>query len=104
MVIKRFEVWLTRLDPSIGKELKKTRPGVVVSPDDMNKYLGTVIIAPMTSTQRDYPSRVKCRFKGKSGDIALDQMRTVDRERLMRKIGIVNEDVQSQVIEVLQEM
>lgn len=104
MVMNRFEVWLTRLDPSLGKEIRKTRPCVIISPNDMNRFLNTVIIAPMTTRIKEYPSRVKCRFKGKNGEIALDQMRTVDKIRLIRKDGIINEDIQIQVLETLQEI
>lgn len=104
MIMNRFEVWLTRLGPSIGREIKKTRPCVIISPNDMNKYLGTVIIAPMTSKIREYPSRVKCKFKRKAGEIALDQMRAADKYRMIRKVGIVNEDIQIQIIDNLQEM
>jgi mRNA interferase MazF len=104
MVINRFEVWLVRLDPVIGREIKKSRLCVIVSPDDMNKYLETVIIAPMTSRIKGYPSRVKCKFKGKTGEVALDQIRTADKSRLIRKIGMVNENIQNSMIECLQEI
>ena len=104
MVINRFEVWLTRLDPVIGKEIKKSRPCVIISPNDMNNYLGTVIVAPMTTSIKGYPSRVRCKFKGKSGEIALDQIKTADKSRLVRKSGMVNEDIQNSIIDHLQEM
>jgi mRNA interferase MazF len=104
MVISRFEIWLTRLDPVLGREIKKSRPCVIVSPNDMNKYLGTVIIAPMTSKIKEYPSRVQYKFKGKTGEIALDQIRTADKSRMIRKVGLVNEDIQNSIIDRLQEM
>jgi mRNA interferase MazF len=104
MVINRFEVWFTRLEPVIGKELKKSRPCVVVSPNDMNNYLATVIVAPMTTSIKGYPSRVRCKFKGKTGEIALDQIKTADKSRLIRKAGMVNEDIQNSIIDHLPEM
>jgi mRNA interferase MazF len=104
MVAKRFEVWLTKLDPVIGKEIKKSRPCVIISPDDMNNYLGTVILAPMTSKMKNYPSRVNCRFKGINGEVVLDQIKTADKTRLIKKLGLVNEDTQFQIIECLQEI
>jgi len=102
MVVRRFEVWLTKLDPVVGKEMKKSRPCVIISPDDMNNYLGTVILAPMTSKMKGFPSRVICRFKGINGEIVLDQIKTADKTRLIKKLGLVNEDTQYQIIEHLQ--
>jgi mRNA interferase MazF len=84
---RRFEVWLVALDPTRGSEIRKTRPCVVVSPDEMNRHIRTVIVAPMTSHGQAYPSRVALRFQGKDGQIALDQIRTVDRSRLIRRLG-----------------
>jgi len=78
MVINRFEVHLVNLDPTVGREIKKTRPCLVISPDEMNRHIRTVIVAPMTTKGRGYPTRVPCRFKGKSGQIVLDQIWTVD--------------------------
>ena len=83
------EVWLVNLDPTEGVEIQKTRPCLVVSPDETNESLLTVIIAPMTTTIRTYPTRVSVRFHGKSGQIALDQLRAVDKRRLIRKLGNV---------------
>ena len=102
MVARRFEVWLTKLDPVIGKEIKKSRPCVIISPNDMNNYLVTVILAPMTSKMKGYPSRVNCKFKGIKGEIVLDQIKTADKTRLIKKLGMVNEDIQYQLIERLQ--
>jgi mRNA interferase MazF len=104
MVIKRFEVHLINLDPTIGGEIKKTRPCVVVSPDEMNRHIQTVIIAPMTTQGRPYPTRVPCRFQGKQGQITLDQIRTVDKVRLVKKLGRIDNQAQSAVLSVLAEM
>src|ERR1700688_222940 len=88
MVVKRFEVWLVSLDPTIGSEIQKTRPCLVVSPDEANEYLNTVIVAPMTTTERPYPTRVAINFQSKRGQVALDQIRAIDRQRLVRKLGL----------------
>jgi mRNA interferase MazF len=89
MVIKQYEVYFVNLDPTIGCEVKKTRPCLIISPDDLNAYLKTVIIAPMTTKSHAYPSRVSLQFKGKDAHICLDQIRTVDQQRLQKKIGII---------------
>jgi mRNA interferase MazF len=86
---RRDEVWLVSLDPTQGVEIQKTRPCLVVSPDEMNQHLRTIIIAPMTTVVRAYPTRVPIRFQGKHGQVALDQLRAVDRQRLLRKLGRV---------------
>jgi mRNA interferase MazF len=104
MVINRFEVYLVNLDPTVGAEIQKTRPCLVVSPDDMNHHIRTVIVAPMTTKGQAYPSRVACRFKGKAGQVVLDQIRTVDRTRLVRKLGRLEAKTAARVLEVLQEM
>ena len=90
MVINRFEVHLVALDPTIGSEIKKTRPCLVVSPDDINQAIRTVIVAPMTTRGRPYPTRVPCRFKGRDGQVVLDQIRTVDQSRLVTKLGRID--------------
>lgn len=87
---RRDEVWLIALDPSKGSEIRKTRPCVVVSPDEMNESLQTVLVAPMTTTVRSYPTRVNLTFKNKAGQVALDQLRAVDRQRLVRKLGAIS--------------
>lgn len=102
--MKRYDVYLINLDPTIGSEIKKTRPCVIVSPNDLNRYLNTLIVAPLTSTIRSYPTRINIRFKGKNGEIVLDQLRTVDKKRLIKKLGIVNEDIQKTLSEKLIEM
>ena len=104
MVIKRFDVHLVMLDPTLGSEIQKTRPCVVISPDEMNRFIATVIVAPTTSKGRPYPSRVPIRFKGKSGHIVLDQIRTVDKKRLLEKLGRIDKDAQAAVFALLNEM
>jgi mRNA interferase MazF len=104
MVIKRFEVYLINLDPTIGKEIKKTRPCLIISPDDMNKYISTVIIAPMTTKGRNYPTRIPCQFDGKDGQIVLDQIRTVDKVRIIKKLGKINTSIQKEVLITLAEL
>ncbi len=102
--MKRFDVYVINLDPTIGKEIKKTRPCLIISPDEMNEYISTVIVAPMTSRIRNYPSRVTCIFQGTKGQIVLDQIHTVDKNRLIRKLGVIDEQAQYEVIQILQEM
>lgn len=104
MEVKRFEVFLVNLDPTLGHEIKKTRPCLVISPDEMNHFISTIIIAPMTTKSRKYPTRVGCKFKGKSGDIVLDQIRTVDKKRLVKKMGSIDLATQRKTMAVLQEM
>ncbi|HFQ94487.1 MAG TPA: type II toxin-antitoxin system PemK/MazF family toxin [Anaerolineae bacterium] len=104
MVVQRFDVFLVNLDPTVGHEIKKTRPCLIISPDEMNQYISTVIIAPMTTKGRSYPTRVSCYFQGKSGQIILDQMRTVDKSRLVRRLGRISELEQTAVLAVLAEL
>jgi len=104
MVVKRFDVFLVNLDPTIGNEIQKTRPCVVVSPDEMNRYISTVIIAPLTTKGRAYPTRIICQFQGKNGQIILDQIRTVDKSRLVKKIGQISQNEQRAVLDILAEM
>jgi mRNA interferase MazF len=101
---KRDEVWLIALDPSRGAEIKKTRPCLVISPDDMNEPLQTVLVAPMTSTLRSYATRVNLSFRNKPGQVALDQLRAVARDRLIRKLGVVSAKAADTVSSVLVEM
>ena len=103
-VIKRFEVYLINLDPTIGSEIQKTRPCLVISPDEMNNHIATVIIALMTTRGRNYPTRVNCQIEGKSGQIVLDQIHTVDKSRLVKKLGKIPPDTQNEVLAVLFEM
>lgn len=104
MVVKRFEVYLVNLDPTVGSEIQKTRPCLIISPDVMNRFIRTVIAAPMTSKGTAYPTRVACRFQGKNGQIVLDQIRTVDKARLVRKLGKVDKQTRTNVLSVLSEM
>ena len=104
MEVKRFDVCLVTLDPTIGHEIQKTRPCLVISPDEMNRYIGTVIIAPMTTKGRKYPTRISCVFQKKKGQIVLDQIRTVDKKRLIKNLGSISTKVQNQTLCILQEM
>ncbi|MEY2833712.1 MAG: hypothetical protein RLZZ574_2971 [Cyanobacteriota bacterium] len=103
-MVKRGHVYLINLDPTIGSEVKKTRPCVVVSPNEMNQYIRTVVIAPMTSKQKYYKSRVSVNFQDKQGEIMLDQIRTVDKKRLISKLGALSNKELKAVLSVLQEM
>ena len=104
MVVKRFDVYLVNLDPTVGNEIRKTRPCVIVSPDEMNRHIATVIVAPMTTKGHGYPTRVSCRFEGKDDQIILDQLRTVDKARLVRRLGRLNKTTQKSLLSVLAEM
>jgi mRNA interferase MazF len=103
-MVKRFDVYLINLDPTLGKEIQKTRPCLIISPDEMNQHLSTVIIAPMTSKGRNYPSRIDCKFQGKSGQIVLDQIRTVDKIRLTKHLGKLIPEESQQVLNLLAEI
>lgn len=102
--MKRFDIYLVKLNPTLGSEIKKTRPCVIISPDEMNDYINTVIVAPMTSTTKSYPTRVNNTFQGKQGQIVLDQIRTVDKIRLVKKIGILDVTSQDEVLSILAQM
>ena len=104
MAVGRFDVYLVNLDPTIGSEIKKTRPCLVISPDEMNRHIRTVIVAPMTTKGRQYPTRVSCRFRRKPGQVVLDQIRTVDAVRLVRKLGRLDANTGAKVLAVLGEM
>jgi mRNA interferase MazF len=104
MVVSRFDVYLIRLDPTEGREIRKTRPCLIISPDEMNQHIDTVIIAPMTTKGRLYPTRVPVRFKGKSGQIVLDQIRTVDKSRLVKRLGKIDELTRTHVLTILAEL
>ena len=91
MVVARFEVHLVRLDPTEGHEIRKTRPCLIVSPDEMNRHIGTVIVAPMSTKGRPYPTRVPVRFKRQTGQVVLDQVRTVDKTRLVKRLGRIDD-------------
>ena len=104
MVVKRFEVYLVNLDPTIGSEIQKTRPCLIISPDEMNNHIATVIVAPMTTKGRDYPTRIPCMFEGKEGQVVLDQICTVDKVRLVKKPGGISASTQKEVLAVLMEL
>ena len=104
MVVQRFDVWLVTLDPTVGSEIRKTRPALVVSPDEMNAHIATVIIAPMTTKGRNYPTRVPCTFQGKSGEVVLDQLRTVDKARLVKRLGQLDAATSDAVLATLAEL
>jgi mRNA interferase MazF len=104
MVVKRFDVYLVSLDPTVGSEIRRTRPCLVISPDEMNRWIRTVIIAPMTTKGQSYPTRVACEFQGKEGQVVLDQIRTVDKSRLVQKLGRIDETTQTEVLVTIAEM
>ncbi|WP_341527003.1 type II toxin-antitoxin system PemK/MazF family toxin [Nostoc sp. UHCC 0302] len=104
MVVKRFDVFLVNLAPTIGSEIEKTRPCVIISPDEMNCHIAILIIAPMTTKGQAYPTRVACQFQGKDGQIVLDQIRTVDKARLVKHMGKISSDEQRAVLDTLADM
>ncbi len=104
VAVRRFDVFLVSLDPTVGAEIKKTRPCVVISPDEMNRHISTVVVAPLTSKGNDYPSRVRLTFRGKRGQVVLDQVRTVDKARLVKRLGTLTETTAKAVSQRLVEM
>ena len=104
MGVNRGDVCLVSLDPTLGSEIQKTRPCLVISPNEMNRHIKTVIVAPMTTKGRAYPSRVPCRFQGRDGQVVLDQLRTVDKARLVRSLGRIGRKTMTDVLGLLQEM
>lgn len=103
MVVSQYEVYLIDLDPTKGHEMQKTRPCLVLSPDEMNHHIATVIIAPMTTKSHPYPTRVEVEFGGKVGFVVLDQLRTVDKTRLLKKLGTIRQVERERVKAVLKE-
>ncbi|MEJ7700552.1 MAG: type II toxin-antitoxin system PemK/MazF family toxin [Pyrinomonadaceae bacterium] len=103
-MVKRFEIYLVNLDPTIGVEIQKRRPCLIISPDEMNRNVKTAIIAPMTTKARGFPTRIACQFEGKNGFIVLDQIRTVDKVRLIKKLGEIDNETRLEVLEKLQEV
>lgn len=101
--ISRFDIWLIQLDPTKGFEIKKKRPCIIISPNEMSS-LKTAIVAPMTSTGFNFPTRIQCTFQGKKGLILLDQIRTVDKSRLVKKLGVISQTTQIKVCDCLQEL
>lgn len=104
MGVKRFDIYLTELDPTVGYEIQKPRPCLVISPDEMNRHIRTVIIAPMTTRSRAYPTRVACSFEQRDAYIVLDQIRTVDQQRLIKRLGTIDRETQEAVLNALAEL
>ena len=104
MVIRQYEVYLVNLDPTVGFEIKKSRPCIIISPNEMNKFISTVIIAPMTTKSKSYPTRVDLNFQGKKGYIVLDQIRTVDKSRLIKKLGATDLKTIQKIKKIILEM
>jgi mRNA interferase MazF len=104
MEVKRFDVYLVSLDPTIGGEIKKTRPCVVISPDEMNRHISIVIVAPMTSNGNRYPTRIPCQFPGVQGQVVLDQIRTIDKSRIVKKLGSLSHVSQAKILGSLAEL
>ncbi len=104
MVVSRFDVYLITLDPTVGHEMQKTHPCLVISPDDLNRHVKTVIVAPMTSRSHGVRFRAACRFQGRSGEIALDQIRAVDQSRLVKRLGRINSQTQTAVLQILERL
>lgn len=102
--VKRFDVYLVSLDPTRGSEIKKTRPCLIISPDEMNRHIRTVIIAPLTSTIKNFPTRITTTFDGNKGQVVLDQIRTIDKQRLIKKLGVISPTAKEKVLNTLQEM
>ncbi len=104
MVVNQYEVFLVNLDPTVGHEIKKVRPCLIISPNEMNEAIQTVIIAPMTTKSHKYPTRISVKFDNKNGWIVLDQIRTVDKKRLIKKLGKIKKKEIQSVKDILQEM
>jgi len=103
-MVRRFEIYWINLDPTVGSEIKKLRPCVVISPDELNQNLNTIIVAPLTTTLRAYPSRLDLKFNGKRGQIVLDQIRTVDKSRLIEKAGSISVSSAKKIVDLLLEI
>ena len=104
MEVSRFDIFLVNLDPTIGREIKKTTPCLIISPNEMNAAIATVVIAPMTTKGRSYPTRIACEFKRKHGEIVLDQIRTIDKRRLIKQVGVLDSSTQKKTCAILQQM
>ena len=103
MEVARFDVFVVNLDPTVGSEIRKARPCVIVSPDEMNRYVRTVVVAPLTTAGRTYPSRVPVSFADRRGQVVIDQLRTVDKARLAKRLGALRPDEATAVLDVLRE-
>jgi len=104
MAVNRFDVYLINLDPTVGSEIQKTRPCVIISPDEMNRHIRTVIVAPLTTAGKEYPTRIPCEFNKIKGYIVLDQIRTIDKKRLIKNLGKLDAETQLKVVSVLQQL
>jgi mRNA interferase MazF len=104
MVIKQYDIYLINLDPTVGREIKKSRPCIIISPDEMNKFIGTIIIAPMTTKSKFYPTRIEITFQEKKGSVVLDQIRTVDKSRLIKKLGTTDFKTIQKIKGIIKEM
>jgi mRNA interferase MazF len=104
MDVNRFDVFLVNLDPTVGHEIKKTRHCLIISPNEMNHHISTVIVAPMTTKGRKYPTRIPCSFQGKKGQIIVDQVRTIDKKRLVKRLGIISKKAQNRTLTLLQDL
>ena len=104
VVVNRFDVYLINLDPTVGSEIKKARPCLIISPEEMNRHIRTVIVAPMTTAGKEYPTRISCTFKKKKGQVVTDQIRTIDKSRLIKRLGTIDPNTQLEVIAVLQRL
>jgi mRNA interferase MazF len=103
MIAQQYNVFIVNLDPKVGSEIKKTRPCVIISPDEMNKYLNTVVIAPITSQSKDYPTRIKINLEGQENWVVIDQIRTIDKSRLTKKIGLLSQKETDSIKQVIKE-
>jgi mRNA interferase MazF len=104
MVVNQYEIYLINLDPTVGHEIKKSRPCVIISPNEMNQNIMTVIVAPMTTKSKRYPTRVSTQFQNKKGYIVLDQIRTIDKVRLIKRLGSLNKNIIKEIKQVIKEM
>ena len=104
MVISRFDVVLVNLDPTVGSEVRKTRPCAVISPDEMNRQLNTLVVAPMTPTSKPYPSRIQVQSGGRVGWVMIDQVRAIDRQRVIKVLGALSADEASEIKQVIEEL
>jgi mRNA interferase MazF len=104
ITMDQYDICLVNLDPTIGHEIKKTRPCVVISPSEMNKHIGTIIIAPLTTKSHDYPTRISVSLRGRTSWIILDQIRTIDKSRIQKKLGVLHSNTIKQVKQILMEM
>ena len=103
MEIKQYQIFLVNLDPTIGSEIRKTRPCVVISPDEMNMHLRTVVIAPLTTSSKNYPTRIKIKHNKKEGQVVIDQIRTIDKKRIVRKLGELSNKEVKEIKAVIRE-